>query len=160
MANETTRLTAKLVAAYVGNNQVEVKCLADLIKRTYQALDGVGAPAPLETEKQAPAVSIKKSVTPDALICLDCGNKQSMLKRHLMTAHRMTVDDYRAKWNLASDYPMVAPNYAARRSELAVKSGLGRKPKSANGSSVSGESLVEQKAQHIYPASRWSKPTA
>ncbi|RAU20063.1 MucR family transcriptional regulator [Paramagnetospirillum kuznetsovii] len=159
MANDKTALTAKLVAAYVGNNQVEVNDLADLIKRTYQALDGVGAPAPSESEKQAPAVSIKKSVTPDALICLDCGKKQSMLKRHLMTAHRMTVDDYRTKWNLASDYPMVAPNYASRRSELAIKSGLGRKPKSTTQDSAAGEALVKQKRQHSYPASKWSKPS-
>jgi predicted transcriptional regulator len=131
MADAPIHKTAEIVAAYVSNNAVTVTELPELIRSTYVALVSTSAPAPVQAERAEPAVSIKKSVTPDALICLDCGNKQSMLKRHLMTAHRMTVDDYRAKWNLAADYPMVAPNYAARRSELAIRSGLGRKPKSA-----------------------------
>jgi predicted transcriptional regulator len=135
MADTPILQTAKIVAAYVGNNTIAVTDLPDLMRTTYTALVDAGTPTPTQAERAAPAVTLKKSVTPDALYCLDCGKAQSMLKRHIATAHSMSVDEYRAKWGLAKDYPMVAPSYAAHRSELAKKIGLGRtrgpkKPKS------------------------------
>ncbi|WP_096700934.1 MucR family transcriptional regulator [Magnetospirillum sp. 15-1] len=148
--------TAQIVAAYVGNNTIQVAELPDLIRSTYAALIAIGNPVELPQEGQKPAVSVRKSVTPNALICLECGKSQSMLKRHIMTAHSLSVDDYRSKWSLPADYPMVAPNYAAHRSELAIKIGLGRKPKAA--ASVEPEAATDT-PRHRYPASRWSKPT-
>jgi predicted transcriptional regulator len=158
MADTPVQQTAKIVAAYVGNHNVAINDLPDLISSTYAALNGTSTPEPIQAERLPPAVPIKKSVTPDAVICLECGKPQSMLKRHIATSHELSVDEYRAKWGLASDYPMVAPNYAARRSELAIKIGLGRKPKSVTSPSDTGEVPEEIKPQHSYPASRWSKP--
>jgi predicted transcriptional regulator len=122
-------LTADLVAAYVKNNAVPVSALPELIASVAASLSGLinGAPS-AQTEPQKPAIPIKKSVTPDYIISLEDGRKFKSLKRHLMTSYGMTPDEYRAKWNLPSDYPMVAPNYAAVRSELAKTIGLGRKP--------------------------------
>ena len=125
---EIIDMTADIVSAYVGNNTVGASDLPDLIQQVHSALNGVtaeGAGRPQEPLK--PAVSIKKSITPDYLICLEDGKKLKMLKRHLKTAYDMTPDDYRERWGLPSDYPMVAPNYAAQRSEFAKKIGLGRK---------------------------------
>ena len=158
MADTPVQQTAKIVAAYVGNHDVAVNDLSELISRTYAALIGTSTPEPIQAERLAPAVPIKKSVTPDAIICLECGKPQSMLKRHIAKAHGLSVDDYRSKWGLPNDYPMSAPNYSARRSEMAIRFGLGRKPKSATEPSGSGESPKEKKPQHSYPASRWSKP--
>jgi len=117
-------LTARIVSAQVSNNKMGIAELSELINSVHQALTDPGKPVtpPLE-----PAVPIKKSVTPDYLICLDDGRKLKMLKRHLRTAYGMSPTEYRAKWGLASDYPMVAPNYAQRRSELAKAIGLGTK---------------------------------
>jgi predicted transcriptional regulator len=122
-------LTADVVAAYVKNNPVPVSELPALIASVAASLNGLvnGVATPAE-EPQKPAVSIKKSVTPDYIISLETGKRFKSLKRHLMTSYGMTPDEYRAKWNLPSDYPMVAPNYAAARSELAKSLGLGRKP--------------------------------
>jgi predicted transcriptional regulator len=122
-------LTADVVAAYVTNNPVPVSELPALIASVAASLNGLvnGAAAPVE-EPQKPAVSIKKSVTPDYIISLETGKRFKSLKRHLMTSYGMTPDEYRAKWNLPSDYPMVAPNYSAARSTLAKSLGLGRKP--------------------------------
>jgi len=122
-------LTADIVAAYVSNNPVPIGELPRLIADVYTALSGVAvAVVAVEPEPQKPAVPIKKSVTPDHIISLEDGKKFKSLKRHLMTYYGMTPDDYRAKWNLPKDYPMVAPNYAAARSQLAKEFGLGRKP--------------------------------
>lgn len=106
-----------------------VNDLAALIANVHGAHSTLGEPAVAEEVKQEPAVSVCDSIKPDYLVCLEDGKKLKMLKRHLMTHYQMTPADYRAKWNLPSDYPMVAPSYAAQRKELAHKIGLGRKPR-------------------------------
>ncbi len=122
-----TRLTADVVAAYVSNNTVAAGQLADLISSVYNSLKGIeGAPAEIKTEAAKPAISIRKSITPDYLVCLEDGKKLKMLKRHLRSTYNLTPDEYRAKWGLGADYPMVAPNYAAQRSAFAKEIGLGR----------------------------------
>ena len=121
------RMTADVVAAYVSNNTLPTAQLAEVINAVYnslRSLEGQSAEPPAEPLK--PAVPIRKSVTPDYLICLEDGKKLKMLKRHLRSTYNMTPDEYRAKWGLAADYPMVAPNYAEQRSEFAKKIGLGR----------------------------------
>jgi len=118
--------TAEIVAAFVGQNKVSADALPDLIKSIYGVLTNIGAPSAVAPEKLAPAVSIKKSITPDFLISLEDGKKYKSLKRHLRTQYNMSPEDYRAKWGLPKDYPMVAPNYAASRSALAKSMGLGR----------------------------------
>ncbi|MCW2237002.1 MucR family transcriptional regulator [Azospirillum canadense] len=127
-SSELQELTAKVVAAYVGNNTVSVGDLPSLINNVQTAFRGLGeekaTPAKAALE---PAVPIKKSVTPDYIVCLEDGKKLKMLKRHLKTVYDMTPDEYRVKWNLPAEYPMVAPNYAKARSEMATKLGLGRK---------------------------------
>lgn len=120
-------LTADIVAAHVANNTVAVTDLAGLIEKVHGALAGLGAPAPVEQVEQQPAVAIRSSIKPDFLVSLESGKKMKMLKRYLMNNYGMTPADYRAKWKLPADYPMVAPNYAAQRKELAHKIGLGRK---------------------------------
>ncbi len=118
--------TTRIVAAHVANNAIAATDMPGLISIVHQALASLGleeaAPRP------EPAVPIKQSVKPEYIICLDDGKKLKMLKRHLMTAYNMTPEDYRKRWGLPSDYPMVAPNYAATRSEIAKEIGLGRKP--------------------------------
>ena len=126
--DDLRRLAAEIVAAYVSANSVSAAQLPDVIRGVVDALadlDGQ-AEAP-KAEALKPAVSIRKSVTPDYLICLDDGKKLKMLKRHLRTTYNMTPEEYRAKWNLPPDYPMVAPNYAQQRSDFAKRIGLGRK---------------------------------
>jgi predicted transcriptional regulator len=118
-------LTAQIVSAHVRNNEVPVDGLANLISVVHAALSGATSP-PVEPEKLEPAVRIKKSVFPDYVVCLEDGKKLKMLKRHLKTAFGLTPAEYRERWGLPADYPMVAPNYATRRSELAKKIGLGR----------------------------------
>lgn len=120
-------LTTDIVSAHVANNSVAIFDLSPLIAKVYGALAGLGATEAAEEAAQEPAVSIRRSVRPDTIVCLEDGKQMKMLKRHLMTHHQMTPDDYRAKWNLPADYPMVAPNYAELRRTLAVKIGLGRK---------------------------------
>jgi predicted transcriptional regulator len=119
-------LTADIVAAHVSNNSVAVSDLPTLISNVHTALAALGGPAVVPVVKQEPAVSIRSSIKPDHIVCLEDGKKLKMLKRHLMTHYGMTPDDYRAKWGLAKDYPMVAPNYAEQRRTLAVAIGLGR----------------------------------
>lgn len=120
-------LTADIVAAHVSNNSVAVSDLPTLISNVHTALANLGE-APVEAEvRQEPAVSVRASIKPDYIICLEDGKKLKMLKRHLMTHYKMTPEDYRAKWNLPADYPMVAPNYAEQRRSLAKKIGLGTK---------------------------------
>ncbi len=120
-------LTADIVAAHVSNNSVAVNDLPTLISNIHGALSALGGPAPQPEVKQEPAVSIRASIKPDYIVCLEDGKKLKMLKRHLMTHYQMTPDQYRQKWNLAADYPMVAPNYAEQRRTLAKKIGLGTK---------------------------------
>lgn len=122
-------LTSDIVAAHVSNNSVGVEDVSKLIGSVYSALAGLGqaAPAP-EAAPLKPAVSVRASVKNDRITCLDCGMELKMLKRHLSTHHNMTPEEYRARWNLPADYPLVAPDYADRRRQLAVKIGLGRKP--------------------------------
>ncbi|AZO36324.1 MAG: transcriptional regulator [Mesorhizobium sp.] len=120
-------LTADIVSAYVSNNPVPVGSLPDLIASVNSSLATIGGPAAPETPAQAPAVNPKRSVFPDCIICLEDGKRFKSLKRHLGTHYGLTPDEYREKWGLARDYPMVAPNYAEQRSALAKASGLGRK---------------------------------
>jgi predicted transcriptional regulator len=120
-------LTADIVSAHVNNNSVAVSDLPILIKSVHEALSGLGKAAAEPEVKQEPAVSIRASVKPDYVVCLEDGKKLKMLKRHLMTHYQMTPEQYRAKWNLPADYPMVAPNYAEQRRALAKKIGLGTK---------------------------------
>lgn len=123
-------LTADVVSAYVSNNPVPVAELPSLISNVHSALQQqTAAPAQEDSEPQKPAVPIKKSVTPDYIVCLEDGKQFKSLKRHLSTHHGLTPDEYRAKWGLPADYPMVAQNYSAARSALAKSMGLGRKPK-------------------------------
>ena len=136
MAEQTSSLdvlglTARIVAAHVSHNTVEPQELSSLIHSVYATLSGVGqgAPAPAPADKPQPAVPIKKSVFADHIVCLEDGKKLKMLKRHLQTSFDMTPDQYRERWGLPADYPMVAPNYASHRSSLAKKIGLGTKPR-------------------------------
>lgn len=120
-------LTADIVAAHVSNNSVAVSDLPTLISNVHSALSGLGGATVVPETRQEPAVSVRASIKPDYIICLEDGKKLKMLKRHLMTHYKMTPEDYRAKWNLPADYPMVAPNYAEQRRTLAKKIGLGTK---------------------------------
>jgi predicted transcriptional regulator len=120
-------LTAKIVSAHVANNSVDASSLASLIQLVHKTLATIGEEE-VPVEKLVPAVAIKKSVFPDHIVCLEDGKKLKMLKRHLATSYNMTPEQYRERWNLPSDYPMVAPDYAAKRSQLAKSIGLGRKP--------------------------------
>ena len=125
---EMAVLTAEIVAAYVGNNVVPVAELPALIKDVHTAMAGVVEGAVEEPKEELkPAVSVRRSVTPDYIICLEDGKKFKSLKRHLRTAFNLTPEQYREKWGLKPDYPMVAPNYANVRSEMAKRIGLGRK---------------------------------
>ncbi|WP_372395278.1 MucR family transcriptional regulator (plasmid) [Azospirillum sp. HJ39] len=119
-------LTSRIVSAYVGNNTVAADALPGLINSVYGALSQAGS-VPVEAAPREPAVPVRKSITPDYLVCLEDGKKVKMLKRHLRSAYDMSPADYRAKWGLPADYPMVAPNYAATRSEMAKRIGLGKK---------------------------------
>ena len=134
---ELLEMTADIVSAYVGNNSVSADALPALISNIHAALSGVSnGPVEAEPEPKEPAVPIRKSIAPDFLICLEDGRKFKSLKRHLRTKYDMSPEEYRAKWGLPKDYPMVAPNYAKARSELAKSMGLGqggRKPARAAG---------------------------
>ena len=121
---ELVELTAKIVEAHVLNNEIAVADLPDLIATVHEALAAVGEGRAAKSE---PAVSIKKSVRPDYIVCLEDGQKYKMLKRHLRTAHDITPEDYRKRWGLPGGYPLVAPKYAKMRSKLAKRTGLGRK---------------------------------
>ena len=125
-AKELPALTTQIVAAYVANNTVPVNDLPALIRQVHADLANVGGTAEIAPERPQPAVPIKRSVMPDYIVCLEDGKKLKMLKRHLMTHYQMTPDEYRQKWGLNADYPMVAPNYAEQRRSLAKKIGLGR----------------------------------
>src|SRR4028118_1998454 len=120
-------LTADIVAAHVSNNSVAVNDLPNLIQNVHGALSGIGSGRPAPEVKPEPKVAVRSSIKPDYIVCLEDGKKLKMLKRHLMTHYSMTPDEYRQKWGLNADYPMVAPNYAEQRRTLAKKIGLGTK---------------------------------
>ena len=120
--------TTDIVVSFVSNNSVAADDVSALIKSVHATLSGLGAGGETAEARPDPAVSIRSSVKKDHVVCLEDGKKMKMLKRHLMTDHGLTPDQYRARWGLASDYPMVAPDYAEKRRELAKKIGLGRKP--------------------------------
>jgi len=133
-SEELLKLVSEIVAAYVSNNPVPVSELPSMIKSVHQTLGGLtvgGSGDVLTTQK--PSVPVKKSITPEYLICLEDGKKLKMLKRYLRSRYGLTPDQYRAKWGLAADYPMVASNYAAQRSEFAKKIGLGRSAPATKG---------------------------
>ena len=125
---EVLQMTTKVVSAYVGHNSVGETQIPEVIKSVYASLAGLDSHMePGAKAKEKPAVPIKKSITPDYVICLEDGMKFKMLKRHLRTTYGLSPEDYRARWGLGSDYPMVAPNYAKRRSAIAKKIGLGKR---------------------------------
>lgn len=126
-SDENLVLTVDIVAAFVAHNAISASDLPGLIGSVFATLGGLGQPVAVSVTELAPAVPIKKSVTPDFIVCLDDGKKFKSMKRHL-AGLGMTPDEYRTKWGLPPDYPMVAPNYTARRSALAISNGLGRKP--------------------------------
>ena len=126
-------LTADIVAAHVSNNSVAVNDLPNLIQNVHSALTGISSNNSAPEAKPEPKVSVRSSIKPDYIVCLEDGKKQKMLKRHLMTNHGMTPDEYRQKWGLAADYPMVAPNYAEQRRTLAKSIGLGTKRRKTRG---------------------------
>src|SRR3546814_458196 len=123
-------LTADIVSAHVSNNSVAISDLPMLIQKVHESLSGLQKSAEAPPEPLVPAVSIRSSVKPDYIVCLDDGKRLKMLRRHLMTHYGMTPDDYRAKWGLPADYPMVAPNYAEKRRVLAKQIGLGTQGRS------------------------------
>ena len=128
-STDLLELTVQIVSAHVSNNAIGADTLPGLIQDVYRTLAGVGKEqAP--PDKQIPAVPVRKSVFPEYVVCLEDGKRLKMLKRHLKTSYNMTPDQYREKWQLPSDYPMVAPDYAKHRSSLAKKIGLGTKPRS------------------------------
>lgn len=132
-AGDLLALTTEIVAAHVSNNTVSVADLPQLINQVYQSLSNIGTvPVPV-TERPQPAVNVKKSVHPDYIICLEDGKKLKMLKRHLKTAYDMTPEEYRERWSLPPEYPMVAPNYAKQRSRLAKEIGLGTRARKGEG---------------------------
>ena len=123
--SETLHLTTDIVSAFVSNNSVPAEQLQDLLQSTFATLSGLSGHSEAEQSNQKPAVPVKKSITDDYLICLEDGKKLKMLKRYLRTQYDLSPEDYRRKWGLPADYPMVAPNYAKRRSEFAKQIGLG-----------------------------------
>ena len=126
---ETLAFAAHIVAAYTSKNAISVGDVPALLRSVYAALTGVSSGTTPETQNLKPAVPVKKSIMPDYIVCLEDGKRLTMLKRYLRSRYKLTPEEYRAKWNLPHDYPMVAPNYAEVRSQLAKKIGLGRKPK-------------------------------
>jgi predicted transcriptional regulator len=125
---DVLRLSAEIVAAYVSRNSVQTGAINELVRSVHGALAGLSHPTPQQhsAQKQKPAVPVSRSVQPDFIVCLEDGAKLKMLKRYLRSRYDMSPEEYRRKWGLPADYPMVAPNYAARRSDFAKKIGLGR----------------------------------
>ena len=124
--NEVLRMASEIVSSYVANNSVPASQIPDLIQSVYRSLSSLGGSRAASEGSLAPATTVKKSITPDYIICLEDGKKLKMLKRHLRTVYGMTPQEYRSKWGLPPDYPMVAPNYAQQRSAFAKSIGLGR----------------------------------
>ena len=138
-SSELITLTAQIVSAHCANNTVEAEALPGLIHEIYRALASVTGSPEVPVEKPVPAVPPKRSVFPDYIVCLEDGKKLKMLKRHLQSAYGMTPADYRARWDLPQDYPMVAPNYAEKRSALAKQAGLGRRSEEAAEAEAAGD---------------------
>lgn len=130
-SNILIKLTADIVSAHVSYSNVVARDLPGLISNVYAALDNVSNPVPNVVENVQPYVSIRSSVKPGSITCIDCGKKMKTLKRHIGVMHNMSVEAYRRKWGLTADYPLVAPEYATLRKDLAAKIGLGRKPRAA-----------------------------
>ena len=148
--DDVLRMAVDVVAAYVSNNKTPTGGVPEVISTIFESLSAAEAGAAGgRTEPQKPAVPVRRSVTPEFIICLEDGKKLKMLKRHLRTAFDLTPEQYRAKWNLSPDYPMVAPNYAKKRSEFAKKIGLGRKTtrKAKVKGKVKGKGKVKRKAK-------------
>ena len=144
MENEQlVELTADIVSAHVANNNVAVGDVATLVERVYQALSSLGTPSPEPQQEKTPVVSVRASIKPEYLVCMECGRKQKTLKRHLENAHGMTPDQYRADYGLPRDYPMVAPEYSKKRSQMAHAIGLGRKPKDEAGEAAPAKSRAK-----------------
>lgn len=143
MSGDKIELAAEIVSAFVSNNSVPVTELPALIASVHATLGRLSnGKSEEKVEPLTPAVSVKRSITPDYIVCLEDGKKFKSLKRHLRTRYDMTPDQYRAKWNLASDYPMVAPNYAAARSELAKSMGLGQQRRKSRAKAQAAEPKV------------------
>lgn len=140
MSETLITLASDIVAAHVSNNSMSADEVPSLLTNVYNALANLGQIAEPTQDRPEPAVSVRASVKRDHVVCLDCGKKMKMLKRHLMTEHDMTPDDYRSRWDLGADYPMVAPAYAETRRDLAKKIGLGRKPGQKRGRRKAAES--------------------
>ena len=141
--SELLNLTADIVSAHVGHNSVALGDVANLVQRVHSALAGLSAPeAPAEPEAKTAVVSIRASIRPDYLICMECGKKQKTLKRHLSSAHAMTPAQYRSDYGLPKDYPMTSANYSKQRGEMARAIGLGRKP-------AEGTSTAKPKAKSV-----------
>lgn len=139
-------LTSDIVSSHVTNNNVAVNDLPNLIQQVHQALSGLGqSPQSSEQSKKEPAVSVRASIKPDYLVCLECGRKQKTLKRHLLNAHGVTPEQYRAEFELNRDYPMVAPAYSKRRSEMAQAIGLGRRKSEAGEGAAASETTPAKK---------------
>lgn len=128
--DDLLQMTTKVVSAYVGNNATAESQIAEVIQTVYGTLQNLGNGQPDVKTSRKPAIPIKRSITPDHIICLEDGKKLKMLKRYLRTTHGMSPDEYRAKWGLPADYPMVAPNYAKQRSAFAKEIGLGKRKQS------------------------------
>ncbi len=126
---ELLHMASDIAAAYVSHNNLSAEQLPDVIKTVHATLSSVSRVPVEDRDNSKPAVPVRRSITPDYIVCLEDGKRLKMLKRHLRSAYNMTPDEYRAKWELPSDYPMVAPNYAKQRSQFAKKIGLGRKGK-------------------------------
>ena len=125
---ELLQMTTQIVSSYVSNNEISGSQIPDVIRSAYSTLSAQGIDnGEVDQNRKKPAVSVRRSVTPDYIVCLEDGKKLKMLKRHLRTAYGLSPEEYRAKWGLPADYPMVAPNYSAQRSAFAKKIGLGRK---------------------------------
>ena len=132
-SDDILKLATEIVAAYVSNNPIPVSEVPAMIKSVHSTLGGLGGTSQGEAPTaQKPAIPVKRSVTPDYIVCLEDGKKLKMLKRYLRSNYSMSPEEYRAKWGLPADYPMVAPNYAAQRSEFAKKIGLGRTASSSS----------------------------
>jgi predicted transcriptional regulator len=144
-AENLITLTADIVAAHVSNNSMSPEQIPELIANVHQALAGLGKEQK-EDARPEPAVSIRSSIKKDHIVCLEDGKRMKMLKRHLMTDHGMTPDEYRGRWGLPSDYPMVAPDYAEKRRELAKKIGLGRIPDQKRGRKPAAKTQAKKAA--------------
>jgi predicted transcriptional regulator len=143
--NQLIELTADIVSAHVSNNTVSLSDVASLVQQVHQALSGLGeAPPAPEPQKKEPVVSVRASVKPDYIVCMECGKRQRTLKRHLQSAHGMSPDQYRQDYGLPNTYPMVAPDYAERRRELAKAIGLGSRGRGGRGGAAAAEAPKAQ----------------